>query len=70
MELTGNEEVSFSGLEQDLQPNDLVQVRITYRTGESRLTEAKCRIDTEVEKTYVENGGVLHYVLRNLANSN
>ncbi len=70
LELTGNEEVSFSGLEQDLQPNDLVQVRITYRTGESRLTEAKCRIDTEVEKTYVENGGVLHYVLRNLANSN
>jgi aconitate hydratase len=27
----------------------------------------KCRIDTEVEIDYIENGGVLHYVLRNLA---
>jgi aconitate hydratase len=26
-------------------------------------------IDTEVEIEYVENGGVLHYVLRNLATS-
>ena len=27
----------------------------------------KCRIDTAVEIEYIENGGVLHYVLRNLA---
>jgi len=27
----------------------------------------KCRIDTEVEIDYIKNGGVLHYVLRNLA---
>ena len=27
----------------------------------------KCRIDTAVEVEYIENGGVLHYVLRNLA---
>ena len=29
----------------------------------------KCRIDTAVEIEYIENGGVLHYVLRNLAKS-
>jgi aconitate hydratase len=27
----------------------------------------KCRIDTGIEIEYIENGGVLHYVLRNLA---
>jgi aconitate hydratase len=27
----------------------------------------KCRIDTAVEIEYIEHGGVLHYVLRNLA---
>ena len=27
----------------------------------------KCRIDTAIEIEYIEHGGVLHYVLRNLA---
>jgi aconitate hydratase len=29
----------------------------------------KCRIDTAPEIEYIEHGGVLHYVLRNLAKS-
>jgi aconitate hydratase len=28
----------------------------------------KCRIDTAIEIEYIEHGGVLHYVLRDLAN--
>ena len=38
-----------------------------YADGRERTIELKCRIDTAVEIEYVENGGVLHYVLRNLA---
>ena len=38
-------------------------------TARERTIELKCRIDTAVEIEYVENGGVLHYVLRNLARS-
>jgi aconitate hydratase len=34
-----------------------------------REIKLRCRIDTAVEIEYVENGGVLHYVLRNLAKS-
>jgi aconitate hydratase len=30
-------------------------------------SQIKCRIDTEIEIDYVRHGGVLHYVLRNLA---
>ena len=33
----------------------------------TRTITLKCRIDTAVEIEYIENGGVLHYVLRNLA---
>jgi aconitate hydratase len=33
------------------------------------VIQLKCRIDTAIEIEYVENGGVLHYVLRNLAAS-
>ncbi|MDJ0827407.1 MAG: aconitate hydratase AcnA [Rhodobacter sp.] len=65
--LTGDETVSIIGLEGDLSPQALVPCRIDYADGSVKEIELKCRIDTEVEIEYVENGGVLHYVLRNLA---
>ena len=40
--------------------------RSSTPTAGEREIELKCRIDTAVEIEYVENGGVLHYVLRNL----
>ena len=40
---------------------------ITYADGTTKTIQIKSRIDTEVEIEYLENGGVLHYVLRNLA---
>jgi len=40
---------------------------ITYPNGDTKDITVKCRIDTAVEIEYIENGGVLHYVLRNLA---
>ena len=65
--LTGDETVSISGLEGDLKPLSNVPCTITLADGSTKDIELKCRIDTEVEIEYVENGGVLHYVLRNLA---
>jgi aconitate hydratase len=65
--LTGDETISISGLAGDLKPQQTVKATITYRDGTSKEIDLLCRIDTEVEIEYVENGGVLHYVLRNLA---
>ena len=65
--LTGDETVSISGLEGDLMPLSNVPCTITFADGSTKEIQIKCRIDTGVEKEYVENGGVLHYVLRNLA---
>ncbi len=65
--LTGAEVFDITGLSGDLVPLSLVPATITYADGATRTISLTCRIDTEVEIAYVENGGVLHYVLRNLA---
>jgi aconitate hydratase len=65
--LKGDEVVSISGLAGDLKPLATVPCTILYADGRERTIELRCRIDTAVEIEYVENGGVLHYVLRNLA---
>lgn len=65
--LTGGETVSISGLSGDLKPLAEASCRIEHADGSKKEIALKCRIDTEVEIEYVENGGVLHYVLRNLA---
>ena len=67
--LTGDELVSIEGLEGDLKPLSLVPCHITYADGTTKTIQIKCRIDTEIEIEYVEHGGVLHYVLRNLASA-
>jgi aconitate hydratase A / 2-methylisocitrate dehydratase len=65
--LKGDETVSITGLAGDLRPLSEVPCSITFADGSVKNITLKCRIDTEVEIEYVENGGVLHYVLRNLA---
>lgn len=65
--ITGDETVSISGLAGDLKPLSEVPATITSADGTVREITLKCRIDTAIEIEYVENGGVLHYVLRNLA---
>ena len=67
--LKGDEVVSIAGLAGDLKPLSLVPCTITYGDGTVKTIQIKCRIDTEIEIEYVEHGGVLHYVLRNLAAS-
>jgi aconitate hydratase len=67
--LKGDEVISISGLEGDLKPLSLVPCTIRYADGTERTIQIKCRIDTAIEIEYVENGGVLHYVLRDLAAS-
>ncbi|MFC6688008.1 aconitate hydratase AcnA [Jhaorihella thermophila] len=66
--LKGDEVIAIRGLE-DVQPQAEVPCEITYADGSTRTITLKCRIDTAPEKEYVEHGGVLHYVLRNLAKS-
>jgi aconitate hydratase len=65
--LKGDEVISISGLAGGLKPLSEVPARIRYGNGAEAEIALKCRIDTAIEIEYVEHGGVLHYVLRNLA---
>ncbi|MBC7675689.1 MAG: aconitate hydratase AcnA [Rhodoferax sp.] len=67
LRLKGDEVVAIHGLEGALKPLSTVPCVITSADGSNRTIQIKCRIDTEIEIEYVEHGGVLHYVLRNLA---
>ncbi|MFA3917789.1 aconitate hydratase AcnA [Ruegeria hyattellae] len=64
--LKGDETVSIHGLD-TIEPLQEVPCTITYGDGSEKTISLKCRIDTAPEIEYIEHGGVLHYVLRNLA---
>jgi aconitate hydratase len=64
--LTGKETVSLKGVE-GVTPRGNVTLEITYEDGRVATTELLARIDTENELDYVQNGGILHYVLRQRA---
>ncbi|MGI3171569.1 aconitate hydratase AcnA [Pseudooceanicola sp. C21-150M6] len=64
--LKGDETVSISGLD-TIKPLQTVPCTITMGDGSTKEIQIKCRIDTAIEIEYIEHGGVLHYVLRDLA---
>jgi aconitate hydratase len=64
--LTGKEQVSIEGVA-DIQPRQTMDVKITREDGTTFIGKTTLRIDTENELDYYRNGGILHYVLRNLA---
>jgi len=64
--LDGSETVSIEGLAH-VKPRTKVNAIISYKDGTKQVIELLCRIDTQDEVEYYENGGILPYVLRNLA---
>ncbi|HEV2768809.1 MAG TPA: aconitate hydratase [Solirubrobacteraceae bacterium] len=63
-ELTGEEEISVTGLAEALNAGDLPR-EVTVKAGARELT-ATVRIDTPKEAEYFRHGGILPYVLRSL----
>jgi len=66
--LTGKEVIDIVGLA-DADPKT-VSVTVTPDGGDPIEFQAKVRIDTPKERDYYEHGGILHYVLRQLAKAN
>ena len=65
--LTGDESFSISSLEGEPK---MVTVTATSPDGKETTFDAHVRVDTPKEWDYFRNGGILHYVLRNLARGN
>jgi aconitate hydratase len=66
LELDGTEKYTIQ-LSDDLKPGQAVEVTAVKEDGSEVNFTTKCRIDTPVEVEYYRNGGILHYVLRQLA---
>ncbi|MEL6978147.1 MAG: aconitate hydratase AcnA [Pseudomonadota bacterium] len=64
--LTGAEIVSIPDLG-DVSPRQIVKASVAYPGGETKEIDLLCRVDTQTEIDYLKHGGVLHYVLRDLA---
>jgi aconitate hydratase len=65
--LKGDERVTIRGLQGDLKPRQTLSAEIVSSDGSVRQVPLLCRIDTLDELEYFRNGGILHYVLRQLA---
>ena len=65
--LKGDETLSISGIRDGLQPRMTLEAEIRRANGEMVTVPLTCRIDTLDELEYFNNGGILHYVLRQLA---
>ena len=64
--LTGDEQISIIGINDDLKPGQQLQVIATKDDGSKVEFTVKCRIDTSNELQYYRSGGILHYVLRQM----
>ncbi len=67
LDLKGEEKFSIQGIAGGLNPGQDVKMTVHYPDGSTRETTLLCRVDTLDEMEYFKNGGILHYVLRQLA---
>ena len=65
--LTGFETITIEGLTDAMAPRAELTVTATAADGSVKTFKARSRIDTPEELNYFKNGGILPYVLRNLA---
>jgi len=67
--LTGHEHFSIP-LSDEVKPLQWLTVTATDAEGQTTAFEAQVRLDTPVEVEYYRNGGILHTVLRQMAQRN
>ncbi len=56
-------------LDDNLQPRQEMILTATSSTGEAKEIPVTVRVDTPIEIDYLRHGGILHYVLRQMASS-
>ena len=65
--LKGDEKISIQGLGDALKPRQQMSMKITYADGTKKKVPLLCQIATLDELEYFRHGGIMQYVLRNLA---
>ena len=67
LRLDGSESFDLTGLAGGITPRMDIACRITRTDGAVVEITLRCRVDTADEAEYYRHGGILHYVLRNIA---
>jgi aconitate hydratase len=67
LQLKGDEKVTIHGLSVGLKPRQMMEAEIAYADGTIKKVPLLCKIATLDELEYFNNGGILPYVLRQLA---
>jgi aconitate hydratase len=67
LKLDGTEKYDVLGVNASLKPRQDLTLRITRANGQVENVPVACRIDTPIEIEYYQYGGILPYVLRQLA---
>lgn len=67
LNLDGSETFDITGISGSLKPGQDVPMTIHYADGSIKDVTLLCRLDTMDEVDYFQNGGILHYVLRDIA---
>ena len=67
--LTGRETYDIVGIEQGLKPRQEVTVNVTREDGSTFSFQTVARLDSPIDVTYYNNGGILQTVLRRLVKS-
>ena len=66
LKLTGREVYDIEGIEAGLKPRQEVKVKVTREDGSTFSFQTLARLDSPIDVTYYENGGILPTVLRKL----
>ncbi len=61
----GDEQVDIEGIT-TVQPGQKLKAKVKFADGQTKEITLQCRIDTANELEYYKNGGILHYVIREL----
>jgi aconitate hydratase len=69
LHLKGDETFDILNLE-DLSPNKEIKIIITKPSGTKAEFDVVARLDSSIEVTYYQHGGILHYVLRSFLEKN
>jgi aconitate hydratase len=67
LKLSGSETVNIMGIADGVTPGKKLQATVTNEDGSEKHITLLARIDTAGEAEYFRHGGILHYVLRQLA---
>ncbi|MCA0334107.1 MAG: aconitate hydratase AcnA [Bacteroidetes bacterium] len=68
--LDGTETFSISGLQENLIPHKLLDVKAVHSSGKETDFKVEARLDSAIEIEYYKNQGILQYVLRQYLKNN